>query len=113
MRGWSSTVKEVAGHEFEARGRHSGRVRSGGDWTGGEDRTARGSLAVQFGSPEAAVRGGVSAASESVCASIAVMQGESRQRDGSMSFADRSISARRKLVVMCPLTMRHDADRSS
>ena len=61
------------------------------------DRTTRGSLAVQFGSPEAAVRGGVSAASEIVCASIAVMQGESRQRDGSTSFADRSISARRSL----------------
>ena len=54
-------------------GRRSGRERSDGDWTGGEDRTTRGSLAVQFGSPEAAVRGGVSAASESVCASIAVM----------------------------------------
>ena len=52
---------------------------------------------MQFGSPEAAVRGGVSAASESVCASIAVMQGESRQRDGSMSLTDRSISARRSL----------------
>ena len=37
------------------------------------DRTTRGNLAVQFGSPEAAVRGGVSAASESVCASTAVM----------------------------------------
>ena len=30
--------------------------------TGGEDRTTRGSLAVLFGSPEAPVRGGVSAA---------------------------------------------------
>ena len=62
-----------------------------------EDRTTRGSLSVQFGSPEAAVRGGVSAASESACASIAVMLGESRQRDGSTSFADPSISARRSL----------------
>ena len=49
------------------------RERSEGDWTEGEDRTTRGSLAVQFGSPEAAIRGGVSAASESVCASVAVM----------------------------------------
>ena len=96
MRGWSSTVKKVASHELKARVDVRDE-RSDGDWTEGEDRKTRGSLAVQFGSPEAAVRGGVSAAYESVCASIAVMQGESRQRDGSMSFADRSISARRSL----------------
>ena len=62
---------------------------------------------MQFGSPEAAVRGGVSAAldlevledisQKGVCANIAVMQGESSQRDGSTSFADRLISARRSL----------------
>ena len=46
----------------QSKGRRSGRERSDGDWTGGEDRTTRGGLAVQFGSPEAAVRGGVSAA---------------------------------------------------
>ena len=49
------------------------RERSDGDWIEGEDRTTRGSLAVPFGSPEAAARGSVSAASESMCASIAVM----------------------------------------
>ena len=90
-------MKEVAGHGLKSKDRRSGRERSDGDWTGGEDRTTRASLAVQFGSPKAAVRGGVNVASESVCACIAVMQGESRQRDGSMSFADRSISARRSL----------------
>ena len=78
-------------------GRRSGRERSDGDWTGGEDKTTRAVLQCSFGSPEAAVRGGVSAASESFCPSIAVMQRESRQRDGSTSFADRSISARRSL----------------
>ena len=66
MCGWSSTVKEVAGHGLKSKDRRSGRERSDGDSTGGEDRTTRGNLAVQFGSPEAAVRGGVSAASESV-----------------------------------------------
>ena len=65
--GWSSTVKKVAGHELKARGETSD-----GDWTEGEDRTTRGCLAVPIGSPEASVRGGVSAASESVCASTAV-----------------------------------------
>ena len=87
-------MKKDAGHEFNAR--IDVRVEKDQMATGqeAEDRTTRGSLAVEFRSPEAAVRGGVSAASESVCASIAVMQGESRQMDGSM-------------------TMRHDADRSS
>ena len=46
----------------QSKDRRSGRERSDGEWTGGEDRTTRGSLAVQFWSPEAAVRGGVSAA---------------------------------------------------
>ena len=97
VRGWSSTVKKAAGHELKAR--VDVRVEKDQMATGqnGEDRRTRGSLAVQLGIPEAAVRGGVSAASESVCTSIAVMQGESRQRDGSTSFADRSISARRSL----------------
>ena len=57
----------------------------------------RGSVAVQSGFPEAAVRGGVSIASESVRASIEVMQGESRQRDDTTSFTNPSISARRSL----------------
>ena len=52
-----------------------GRERSDGDWTEGEDKTTRGSLAVPFG--RAAVRGCVSAAldlevlediSQTVCA---------------------------------------------
>ena len=66
----------------QSKDRRSGRERSDGDWTEGENRTTRGSLAVQSGSPEAAVRGGVSAAldlevrhqPEGVCASIAVTQ---------------------------------------
>ena len=62
MRGWSSTVKKVASHVFKARIDVRVELRSDGDWTGGEDTTTRGSLAVQFGPPEAAVRGGVSAA---------------------------------------------------
>ena len=97
MRGWSSTVKKVAGHEFKAR--RDVRVEKDQMATGQEARTGRPEAVLQcsFGSPEAAVRGGVSAASESVCASIAVMQGESSQRDGSTSFADRSTSARRSL----------------
>ena len=54
-------MKKVAGHEFKARvGVRD--ERSDGDWTGGEDRTTKGSLQVQFGIPKAAVRGGVSAA---------------------------------------------------
>ena len=60
---------------------------------------------MQFGSPEAAVRGGVSAESESVCASIAVMQGD--------EFRCPVDQCKAKLVVMCPLTMRHDADMTS
>ena len=90
-------MKKVADHDPKSRVNvrvERGQVATGQD---GEDRTTRGSLAVQSGVPEAAVRGGVSAASESVCASIAVMQGESRQMDGSTSFADWSISARRSL----------------
>ena len=61
-------MKKVAGHELKAR--VDVRDERGQMATG---QKARGSFAVQFGSPEAAVRGGVSAASESVRASIAVM----------------------------------------
>ena len=54
---WSSTVKEVAGHELKAR--VDVRVERGQMATGQKART-RGSLAVPSGT--AAVRGGVSAA---------------------------------------------------
>ena len=58
----------------QSKGRRTGRERSDGDWTEGKDRTTRGSLAVPSGTPEVAVRGGMSAASEIVCVSIAVTQ---------------------------------------
>ena len=103
MRGWSSTVKKVAGHEFKAR--IDVRVEIGQMATGQEARTGRPeavlqcSLGLQRQLCERSIGSGGAGRHqpEGVCASIAVMQGESRQRDGSMSFADRSISARRSL----------------
>ena len=72
-----------------------GRERSDCDWTEGEDRTTRGSLAVPFGM--AAVRGGVSARldlevleniSQKEC--VRKNRRDAKERDGSTSFVDRS-----------------------
>ena len=65
--GWSATVKIVAVHEFKVT--VDVRIERGQMATGQKARTGR---PVPFGT--AAVRGGVSAVSESVCASIAVTQ---------------------------------------
>ena len=109
MRGWSSIVKKVAGHELKAR--IDVRVEKDQMATGQEARTGRPEAVLQCSLGLQISRGsskrwrersiGSGGAGrhqpEGVCASIAVIQGESRQRDGSMSFADRSISARRSL----------------